>query len=1107
MRRQFIILMLLVPLFCLAQYNQVTNIPTVYINTHESKPITSKSTYIYADMVYVAGSDTVRYDSLQIRGRGNSTWNLAKKPYRIKFKESTKFLGKGYAKNKSWTLLANHADKSLLRNAVTSRMGAFLNMPFNPAAHFVDLVINGTYVGNYQVSDQVNVDNKRVEIFEQDYLADEYDNITGGYLLEIDGFAGSEPVYFTTGKGLLVTVKSPDEDVINQAQKDYISEYVDSYERALFSSDFTDPETGYRAMTDSATLVAWYIATELSANPDGFWSTYIYKEQDDPKIYFGPLWDYDIAYNNCIRVGDMTYSSMADEALGEDLAKVWVRRLVTDPWFNQAVNDAWTRNVADGLEAYLLNYIDSMAAHIDESQQLNYSRYSISSRVYDEVFLYTTYTDYITQLKEFITEHAEFLTSLFAARVNGDSVNIGGGGEVPGELLPFEPDTSFYYRIYNKGNNMVLDVSDDGKGIVVNTPKPDCNTQLWKVEKEGVYCRFINKGAGMALNDPSDVGAAAIQLNLAAIDVKDTRQLWQLFTVNENGNYNMINAYTNFVVNNSMGTSENGNPVIAYTNDDRNSVSNNRQWRVVPEESVPGAVPDDVKDMLMATVCEAETFLASLTAWNVGEAPFLYNSGKVDTLRRAVADARSFESTVKDDYVLRNVNLANALESARVLNVPSPMQQYVLRHRDSGFVLNVTTENVCIGTYEPENNSQHFIFEPSSEDGKYRIKSCNGLYVSLGTMNQWHMYGYQEIYNENNAAFTILPMDDHYRINAVNGVFATTYTDEGSKVYGNKHETQLGRNAFGEWLLEARQVGEDNQLQTKAAELVALVKEAGDMLAALPQSWVGDRPLQHSTANVNALEQTVASLRGVVYETVVEYDNAIALLGKAMADFALLNPVDCTKTYNLRSAGGVNLSTAFGLTVEVPEPGNAAQHFVLQSVEGKPNCYNIYSGGAYLSVSDETVPMFVFDDTPHGDNGCFVATQVADTLFTLTSIAGVVGVEVDAGNRVLPAVTDDSNAAWSLVEVTGVTAVDPIGYERDIDYAVRYNKERQTVGFVSPDIQAMATVDVRIYTTGGYLLYTFKATTEQSLSHLPGGTYIISWEWGGRKHSVRFLKE
>ena len=183
MRLIFSILFFLISLFGYAQksmYVQKTNIPTIYIDTYNNQSVTSKTEYIYATMVYVSGTDTLRYDSMKIRGRGNSTWGLAKKPYRIKFKESTKFLGKGYAKNKSWTLLANHGDKSLLRNAVTSRMGEFLGMPFNPAAHFVDLVLNGTYLGNYQVSDQVNVDNKRVEIFEQDYVATETSNITGG---------------------------------------------------------------------------------------------------------------------------------------------------------------------------------------------------------------------------------------------------------------------------------------------------------------------------------------------------------------------------------------------------------------------------------------------------------------------------------------------------------------------------------------------------------------------------------------------------------------------------------------------------------------------------------------------------------------------------------------------------------------------------------------------------------------------------------------------------------------------------------------------------------------------------------------------------------------
>ena len=99
-------------------HTRYTNLPAIYIETFGKVAITSKTEYVYATMWYVDENDQVtRYDSMQIRGRGNSTWKqMSKKPYRIKFQKKEKFLGKGYAKAKSWTLLANAGDKSLMRN-------------------------------------------------------------------------------------------------------------------------------------------------------------------------------------------------------------------------------------------------------------------------------------------------------------------------------------------------------------------------------------------------------------------------------------------------------------------------------------------------------------------------------------------------------------------------------------------------------------------------------------------------------------------------------------------------------------------------------------------------------------------------------------------------------------------------------------------------------------------------------------------------------------------------------------------------------------------------------------------------------------------------------
>lgn len=158
-------------------YHRLTNLPHVYISTFDGKDVTSNTNEVYARLYVVDESDVATaYDSIAIRGRGNSTWILDKKPYRIKFKDKTRFLGPDRANAKKWTLLANHGDKTLIRNALASYIGDLCGQTFTPAAKFVDLTLNGDYRGCYQISDQIEVRKKRVDVEE------------GGYLLEADGF-------------------------------------------------------------------------------------------------------------------------------------------------------------------------------------------------------------------------------------------------------------------------------------------------------------------------------------------------------------------------------------------------------------------------------------------------------------------------------------------------------------------------------------------------------------------------------------------------------------------------------------------------------------------------------------------------------------------------------------------------------------------------------------------------------------------------------------------------------------------------------------------------------------------------------------------------------
>lgn len=1094
----------LVALAGMAQYTQLTNIPTIYIETFNKRAVTSKTTYVYATLTYIDGNTMVQYDSLQIRGRGNSTWNLAKKPYRIKFKESTKFLGKGYAKNKSWTLLANHADKSLLRNAVTFTMGEFLGQPFNPAAHFVDLVLNGTYLGNYQVSDQVNVDNKRVEVFEQEEKATADSNITGGYLVEIDGFGTSEKVNFRTSKNLIISVKSPDEDIINTAQRNYIRQYLNDFESSLFGSNFTDATKGYRAIADSATLVSWYIATELSANVDGFWSTFLYKDKDNPKLYFGPLWDYDIAYNNCNRVGDVTNRDMIDAGFGSDLTKVWVKQMIKDPWFNNAVNNAWKQKVADGLEEYLYSYIDSMAAYLDQSQTENYNRYSISSHVYNEIYLYSTYAEYINQLKTFIGEHMEFLTKTFAKRANAED-------DSPVTLKPFVLKDEYYYRIYNKGTNKVLDIagqsSEPGTNVVIWSPEYGRDTQLWQIVRVDDYYQLINKATGMAFNDPSPTSAVGTALNVAVPDASDSRQWWKFVTVNENENYNIINVYTEHAINNSGGGATDGNNILSYTSDDRNSVSTNRQWRITPEELIPDYVPEEVKEALATMVADAESFLATLSDKQIGDALFCYSAEEIAKLKQLIADAKSFESTVPDDYILTQVRLSEQLLKAQKQNLPGTDKSFVIRHKSSGYYLDIVPDKLSVTAFDKKNEAQQFTFEPTGEGNGVYMKSASGLYVMLGNVNSWTMVGQTEITSEDKATFNVTTMGDYQHIYTINGLLGTDAIDENSTVYANKHEDRPDEVMRSEWIIEEYV---DENAAAKA-ELKALIEEAKENLTKLRRTWIGTQPMQHAQANVDALNEVVEEAETGKYTEAKEYQDIIARLREAMDLFATLNAPKENTDYYMRHLAGLNLSCNEGLTLEKADTLDPAQRFRLIPVPNALNTYNIYTNGMYVSVMDESGTL-ALSETPRDEWGEFVAEQVLSNAFTLTNVAGLLGSagqSPKAGEPCLGNVENKgSNVRWKLMEAKQPIddAVDPLDYKSAIDYAIIYDQASESIRFASDDMRVLAEVSVRVYTVGGRLLYTFSADTEQSVAELPSGTYIVSWTYGETSRSIKFKK-
>ena len=391
------------------QYQQLTDVPTVYIETENSQDITSKEDYLKCTFTMVDGTDTLRLENTQIRGRGNSSWwNSEKKPYRVKFDKKQRLLGEDFANAKNWTLLANHGDKTMIRNALTYQLGRFIGMKFCPAAKFVDLYLNGKYRGTYQISDQVQVHKKRVEVDE--------DN---GWLLEVvNEYSKEEPLITSTRYSIMYNIKNPDDDLLTVDKRIAIGQWITAFEAAVASNDYQDPMKGYRAYIDETDFINWYVGAELTGNIDALYSIYMYKEADEQKMHFGPLWDLDLGYDNSSEKS-LLHNMEAFLGLWNRPFEKILQRLWQDPWFAKACNDRLNQLVDAGLQAHLISAIDSLRGAIWQTQGQNFKVWPINQQVYswEKHSYHNNYDGYINDLKVFINTHIPYLQEAFAQKL------------------------------------------------------------------------------------------------------------------------------------------------------------------------------------------------------------------------------------------------------------------------------------------------------------------------------------------------------------------------------------------------------------------------------------------------------------------------------------------------------------------------------------------------------------------------------------------------------------------------------------------------------------------------------------------------------------------
>ncbi|MBQ3711920.1 MAG: CotH kinase family protein [Bacteroidales bacterium] len=392
--------------------------PTVYIRTQNSRPIQDKVTWVPGDITILDEGlslwDVRKFEApMLIRGRGNATWNsFPKKPYRIKLNEKAPMFG--LPKNKDWILVANYADKSLLRNTVAMKVSEILEFSWTPAIFDVEVYLNESYLGLYNFMDHKEVAKHRVDITPPGPNDNSGDAVTGDYYLEIEE-AQDEKCCWWTDMGVPMMFKDPEEPT--SAQRSYVKNYFKSFENALKSSYYADPASGYARYIDVDSWVNNYIIQELTKNVDGNLrkSTFITKEKGK-KLEMYHVWDFDFTLGNCDYFDD--YYGLTNTSEGWFIryngrggyGTGWYYYLMKDPAFLAKVKARWNEVYPKLSEVPA--YIDSCYERVKEAADRNFDRWPILyTYVWPNYVVLGTYAAEVDYLKRFYSSRLEWLNT------------------------------------------------------------------------------------------------------------------------------------------------------------------------------------------------------------------------------------------------------------------------------------------------------------------------------------------------------------------------------------------------------------------------------------------------------------------------------------------------------------------------------------------------------------------------------------------------------------------------------------------------------------------------------------------------------------------------
>ena len=369
------------------------DVPRIDIDIDGGEMVSSKEYYLNA-YIRINGNGVWpdMEDSVQIKGRGNTSWNegkpYAKNPYRLKFAKAVKPFG--MKKGKNWNLIAQAQKGSLMTNPMAMKIARMVGTTAANDIIPVDLYMNGEYRGSYIFTQKVGLANNSVDIDER-----------AATLLELDRYY-DEAYKFKSGKYLLpVNLKEPDfaegetELTFEQIQTDF-----NLFEAAVYN------HTNFERFVDVEMLTQFMLVNELVGNIELTHpkSMFLYRENMHhlSSLYtFGPVWNFDWSYGYSDK--RTYYTSLATVSPFDYETSRPGNRFFSQLWsasglITHQYNKLWTNFMENHLQE-LLDYADDYYAFAANSFNKNASKWNDSNNNEAQV----------TNLKAWLTQRAHHI--------------------------------------------------------------------------------------------------------------------------------------------------------------------------------------------------------------------------------------------------------------------------------------------------------------------------------------------------------------------------------------------------------------------------------------------------------------------------------------------------------------------------------------------------------------------------------------------------------------------------------------------------------------------------------------------------------------------------